>query len=127
VVIILATIISQIQRSTLFSNLYGECNTKYKFKGESSISRICGQFHFFFFILIIMSFETKCVIIQNQVICIDMWLFKNVDYLSLLFWHRTNLKHLLYSVVDPNSFFSDSDPQIFFFRFGFGYGCGFLD
>jgi hypothetical protein len=27
------------------------------------------------------------------------------------------------SVVDPNSFFSDSDPQIFFF----GYGFGFLD
>jgi hypothetical protein len=23
------------------------------------------------------------------------------------------------SVVDPNSFFSDSDPQIIFFRFGF--------
>jgi hypothetical protein len=28
------------------------------------------------------------------------------------------------SVVDPNSFFSDSDPQIIFF--GFGYGFGFL-
>jgi hypothetical protein len=36
-----------------------------------------------------------------------------------------------YSVVDPNSFFSDldSDPQIilFGFEFGFGYGFGFLD
>jgi hypothetical protein len=31
------------------------------------------------------------------------------------------------SVVDPNSFFSDSDPQIIFFGFGFGYGFGFLD
>jgi hypothetical protein len=28
------------------------------------------------------------------------------------------------SVVDPNSFFPDSDPQIIFF--GFGYGFGFL-
>jgi hypothetical protein len=31
---------------------------------------------------------------------------------------------LLDSVVDPNSFFSDSDPQIIYF--GFGYGFGFL-
>jgi hypothetical protein len=33
------------------------------------------------------------------------------------------------SVVDPNSFFSDLDPQIIFFGFGFGfgYGFGFLD
>jgi hypothetical protein len=30
---------------------------------------------------------------------------------------------VLISVVDPNSFFSDSDPQIIFF----GYGFGFLD
>jgi hypothetical protein len=30
------------------------------------------------------------------------------------------------SVVDPNSFFSDSDPQ-FFFGIGFGYGFGTLD
>jgi hypothetical protein len=29
------------------------------------------------------------------------------------------------SVVDPNSFFSDSEPQIIFF--GFRYGFGFLD
>jgi hypothetical protein len=31
------------------------------------------------------------------------------------------------SVVDPNSLFSDSDPQIIFFGFGLGYGFGFLD
>jgi hypothetical protein len=28
---------------------------------------------------------------------------------------------LVGSVVDPNSFFSDSDPQIIFFGYGFGF------
>jgi hypothetical protein len=35
---------------------------------------------------------------------------------------RLRYQCLTASVVDPNSFFSDSDPQIIFFGFGFGYG-----
>jgi hypothetical protein len=37
--------------------------------------------------------------------------------------------NVICSVVDPNSFYSDSDPQIIFFEFGygFGYGFGFLE
>jgi hypothetical protein len=51
-----------------------------------------------------------------------------LDRYRYLIQNVVKIKTILYiSVVDPNSFFSDSDsdPQIIFF--GFGYGFGFLD
>jgi hypothetical protein len=50
-----------------------------------------------------------------------------IDIPKIIFQKITCAKkmRLRASVVDPNSFFSDSDPQIVFF--GFGYEFGFLD